>query len=80
MHNLAANFGKMPDICKRFCKEFTNERGNLCCYGAVPKFSDLWIIALSLTAEALSVDSEVLLFSKLNLNYKADFSYLISRR
>jgi hypothetical protein len=26
MHNLAANFGKMLDICKRFSKEFTNER------------------------------------------------------
>jgi hypothetical protein len=23
MHNLAANFGKMRDICKRFSKEFT---------------------------------------------------------
>jgi len=33
-----------------------------------------------MTAEALSIDSENLLFSKLNSDYKADFSTLISRR
>jgi hypothetical protein len=40
MHNLAANVGKMLDICKRFSKEFTNEKGNLPRCGEVPKFSD----------------------------------------
>ena len=48
--------------------------------GVVPKFSDLEVVALSLTAEALSIDSECLLFSKLNSDYKADFPNLISRR
>ncbi|KAA6300015.1 MAG: hypothetical protein EZS26_003847 [Candidatus Ordinivivax streblomastigis] len=47
----------MLDICKQFGKEFTNERGNIPRCGVVPRFSDLEIVALSLTAEALSIDS-----------------------
>jgi len=80
MHNLAVNFGKMLNICKHFGKEFTNAHGSIPLCGVVPKFSDLEVIALSLTAEALSIDSESLLFSKLNSDYKADFPTLISRR
>jgi len=68
MHNLAVNFGK----------EFTNDHGNIPRCGVVPSFSDLEVIALSLTAEALSIDS--LLFSKLNSDYKTNFPTLISRR
>ena len=68
MHNLATNFGKMFGICNRFGKEYTNELGNVSRRGVVPKFSDLEVIALSLTAEALSIDSENLLFSKLTRN------------
>ena len=66
MHNLAVNFGKMLDICKHFGKKFTNEKENLLRCGVISKFSDLEVIALSLTAEVLSVDSKNLLFSKLN--------------
>ena len=80
MHNLAVNFGKMLNICKHFGKEFTNTQGNILRCGVVPKFSDLEVIALSMTAEALSIDSENLLFSKLNSDYKTDFPTLISRR
>ncbi|KAA6321782.1 hypothetical protein EZS27_028606 [termite gut metagenome] len=57
MHNLKANFDKMLDICKQFGKEFTNERGNIPRRGVVPRFSDLEVIALNLTAEALSIDN-----------------------
>ena len=80
MHNLSANFGKFLDICNKFGKKFTNEQGNIQRRGVVPKFSDLEVVALSLTAEALSIDSESLLFSKLNADYKAEFPNLISRR
>jgi hypothetical protein len=80
MHNLKTNFGKMLDICKQFGKEFTNEFGNIPRRGVVPRFSDLEVIALSLTAEALSIDSENLLFIKLTTDYKEDFPDLISRR
>ena len=70
----------MYEICNKFGKEYTNELGNVPRRGVVPKFSDLEVIALSLTAEALSIDSENLLFSKLNADYKTDFPNLISRR
>jgi hypothetical protein len=70
----------MLDICNIFGKNFTNDNGNVPRRGVVPKFSDLEVVALNLTAESLSIDSENLLFNKLNSDYKADFPNLISRR
>ena len=78
MRNLYANFGKILDICKEFSKNLVTERGNLPRRGVVPRFSDLEVIALSLTAEKLSIDSESLLFSYLQ-DYKAEMPNLISR-
>ena len=80
MRNLAANFGKILDVCKKFSKNLVNERGNLPRRGPVPRFSDLEVIALSLTAEKYGIDSESLLFSLLEEYYKTDFPNLISRR
>jgi hypothetical protein len=80
MHDLRTNFDKMLDICKQKGKRFTNEQGNVPRPGVVPRFSDLEVIALSLTAESLSIDSENLLFCKLITDYKAEFPNLISRR
>jgi hypothetical protein len=56
MRNLTANFGEFLNICNNFGKKFTNEKGNIIRRGVVPKFSDLEMVALSLTAEALSID------------------------
>lgn len=70
----------MLDVCKQTAKEITNNRGNIPRVGVVPRFSDLEVIALSLTAELLSIDSENFLFSELNTDYIADFPHLISRR
>ena len=50
MHNLYANLLKILEICKDFSKDLVNERGNLPRRGAVPRFSDLEVISLSLTA------------------------------
>ena len=47
--------------------------------GVVPKFSDLEVIALSLTAETMSIDSENYLFMQL-APYKSSFPNMISRR
>ena len=80
MRNLTANFGKNLDICKKFSKNLVNERGNLPRRGVVPHFSDLEVIALSLTAEKFSIDSESLLFSLLEEYHKTDLPNLISRR
>jgi hypothetical protein len=78
MRNLAANFGKILDICKKFSKNLVDERRNMPRRGVVPRFSDLEVIALSLT-EKFSVDSESYLFSLLE-EYKSDIPNLISRR
>ncbi len=58
MHNEYANFVKILEICKDFSKDLVNERGNLPRRGVVPRFSDLEVISLSLTAEYMSIDSE----------------------
>ena len=79
MHNLYANFVKILEICKDFSKDFVNERGNLPRRGVVPRFSDLEVISLSLTAEHMSIDSENLLFDRLK-DYSAEMPNLISRR
>lgn len=80
MHNLKTNFDKILNICKLHSKGLVDEFGNIPRSGTKPKFSDLEIIALSMTSEALSIDSENLLFSKLHTDYKYDFPNLISRR
>lgn len=79
MHNLYANFVKILEICKDFSKNLVNELGNIPRPGVVPRFSDLEVAALSLTAEHLSIDSENNLFDRLK-EYKADMPNLISRR
>lgn len=48
MRNLAANFGKILDICKNFSKNLVDERGNMPRRGVVPRFSDLEVIALTI--------------------------------
>lgn len=54
--------------------------GNLLRPGPKPKFTDIEVIALSLTAECLGIDSELYLFAKLEADYKEVFPFLISRR
>lgn len=79
MHNLYANFVRILDICKNFSKNLVNENGNIPRRGPVPRFSDLEVIALSLMAESLSIDSESYLFVKLK-EYQNEMPNLISRR
>ena len=62
MYNLYAKFAKILEICKFFSQNLVNEQGNVRCPGPVPKFSDLEVVALSLTAESESSDSEKWLF------------------
>lgn len=79
MHNLYAIFAKLPNICKQVAGNLVNESGNVPRRGAVPRFSELEIVALNMTSEALGIDSESLLFAKLQ-EYKLEFPNLISRR
>ena len=80
MHNLKTNFDKILNICKEHSKDLFNELGNIPRHGFAPRFSDLEVIALSLTAEALGIDSENLLFVKINAEYREQFPNIISRR
>lgn len=80
MRNFIANFVRILRICKDFAGNRVNEFGNIPRCGVVPKFSDLEVIALGITAEAFGFDSENLLFHRLHHECKEDLPNLISRR
>ena len=80
MYNLYTKFVKILEICKQFSENLVNESGNVSRRGPVPKFSDLEVVALSLTAETESIDSEKWLFDYKLQEYKDSIPNLISRR
>ena len=80
MYNLYTKFVKILEICKQFSENLVNESGNVPRCGPVPKFSDLEVVALSLTAETESIDSEKWLFNYKLQEYKDSIPNLISRR
>ncbi len=80
MRNFIANFVRILGICKDFAANRVNEHGNVPRYGVVPKFSNLEVIALGITAEAFGCDNEKLLFHRLHHECKEDLPNLISRR
>jgi hypothetical protein len=80
MHNIKTNFDKILVVIKDILGDEINEKGNYVRRGTRPRFSDIEVIALSFTAECLSIDSENYLFSKLNKEYKTEFKNMISRR
>ena len=80
MYNLYTKFVKILEICKQFSENLVNESGNVSHRGHVPKFSDLEVVALSLIAEADSIDSEKWLFDYKLQENKDRIPNLISRR
>jgi len=80
MHNFIAKFREILEICKHFAKNHVNERGNIPRCGVVPTFSDVEVVALSITAEGMSIDSENYLFNLLNKEYPGEIPNLITRR
>ena len=70
IYNLYTKFVKILEICKQFSENLVNESGNVPRRGPVPKFSDLEVVALSLTAETESIDSEKWLFDYKLQEYK----------
>ncbi|MET3981813.1 hypothetical protein ABIB62_004429 [Mucilaginibacter sp. UYP25] len=79
MHNLKTNFDKFLFITKSVLADHLRPDGNFGPYRHPPKFSDIEIVSLSLTAEALGIDSENLLFYKLKKEYMAEFPALTHR-
>ena len=80
MRNFIVNFVRILEICKDLAGNRVNGHGNVPRCGVVPKFSDLEVIALGITAEAFGFDSENLLFHRLHNEGKEDLTNLISRR
>ncbi len=79
MHNLSTNFCLFLDITKSVFKSIANQDGNFKFYPRKPKLSDCELLALTLTAEAIGIDSETYLFGKLHKDYCQDFPHLIHR-
>lgn len=79
MHNIKTNFKRIFGLCKNFLKEEVDNKGNVQFYPKTPAMTDLEVIALSCTMEALGIDSENLLWSKLKKDYSGLFPRLICR-
>ena len=60
MHNLSANFLIFLDITKSVFKSTINPDNNFRFYPRKPKLSDCDILALTLTAESIGIDSELI--------------------
>lgn len=78
MYNIKNNFDKILCLVKDILGDDCPKTGNLLRPGPKPVFTDLEVIALSLTAESLSIDSENRLFTIINYEYTGLFP--ISRR
>jgi hypothetical protein len=79
MHNLKTNFSKFQQLATTFLSDLLAADGNFRFYPNPPKLCDLDIIALTLCAEAMSIDSESYFWSKLTSDHRADFPHLIAR-
>ncbi len=79
MHNIRTNFSKFYGICKELFEKEVDNKKNFQFYPVPPKMNDLEILALACCMEALSIDSENLLWSKLKTDYASLFANLIDR-
>lgn len=79
MHNIKTNFGRFYRICKEFFEDEADSKGNLQYYPRSPRMADLQVISLACTMEALGIDSENLLWSKIKKDYPEWFPALICR-
>ncbi|MDA0195474.1 MAG: IS982 family transposase [Bacteroidetes bacterium] len=79
MHNIKSNFDIIFQTIKSLELNDFGADGNVIRTGPKPKLSDLEVISLTLTSEYMSIDSENLLFKKLNSCHRQDFPQLIDR-
>jgi len=66
MHDLPAMYDHFFSIIEAVTEQCFDDRGNYYKYSNPPKLSDLEVVALACCAEALEIDSENLLYSKLD--------------
>lgn len=79
MHNIRTNFRRFYKICKEIFEQEVDKDKNFQFYPVKPKMNDLEIISLSCCMEALGIDPENLLWTKLKTYYSTLFSNLIDR-
>lgn len=79
MDDLKSNFDKFHALTKEFLNSDINKDGNVQNYRHKPKLSDCEVISLAICMEALSIDSENLLWHKLRTDYWEDFPNLPHR-
>lgn len=80
MHNLQSNLQKIQTVVSSFFQFDVDRLGNFSFYPNRPNVSDIEIIALSITMEAIGISSENLLFSKLQSDYPFLFERFPNRR
>ncbi len=73
------NFDKFYEIVKSSLQLKLNDYDKLQFYFNKPKMNDCSIIALSICTEAIGIDSENYLWSKIIKDYKADFPLLVDK-
>ena len=69
MHDLKAIYTKVKASIGNHCKEYFEFGENTQLYPRQPKMSDMEVISLSIAAECVQIDSENLLWSKLQTDY-----------
>ena len=79
MHKIENIFEKMYPIVKLSLSEVTDNNGNIPKTGRIPKFSDVSLITLCLSAEFLSLDSENRLFDLISNSHFFKERSLIDR-
>ena len=79
MHNLYTNFKHFFTIVGQVFSDQLDSSGNFRFYPRRPKLSDQQVIALTLTAEAMGIDSENYFWGKLRSDYSREFPQLGDR-
>jgi hypothetical protein len=79
MHNLKTNYDKFFCQINNILSDHRLTDGNFKSYPRKPALCDCSILALTLCAEALSIDSENYFWSKLKTDHADDFPKLIDR-
>jgi len=65
MINPSKIYGKIKELAKDSLEQYLDSEGNTMVYHNTPKFSDLEVFSLAITAKCLQIHSECLLWSKI---------------
>jgi hypothetical protein len=79
MHNIKTNSGINQRICNEIFEKASDRYGNFQFFPRKPVLSDLQVVTLACLMEAIGIDSENLLWSKLKNDFLGLFIHLICR-